>query len=185
MIKEVMADAHERMEKAIESLHQDLMAIRTGRASPALVEHLSVEYYGMPTPLMQLATISIPEAQQILIKPYNRGDISAIEKAIAKSDLGLTPNNDGQSIRLVIPALNEERRRELTKVVAKRGEEARVAVRNIRRDAIHMLRELEKEGEISEDELKHSEEKIQEQTDKYTKQVDVTVKEKDDEIMTV
>ena len=105
MIKEVMDDAHERMEKTIESLRQDLMTIRTGRASPALVEHLTIEYYGMPTPLLQLATISVPEAQQIVIRPYARGDIGAIEKAIAKSDLGLTPNNDGQQIRLMIPAL--------------------------------------------------------------------------------
>jgi ribosome recycling factor len=185
MIKEVMADAHERMEKTIESLRHDLMTIRTGRASPALVEHLTIEYYGVPTPLLQLATISVPEAQQILIKPYNRTDIGAIEKAIAKSDLGLTPNNDGQQIRLNIPALNEERRRDLTKVVAKRGEEARVAVRNIRRDAIQDIRDLEKEHIISEDEMKRSQEKIQEQTDQHIKHIDHVVKEKDDEIMTV
>ena len=185
MIKEVMADAHDRMEKAIEALRHDLMSIRTGRASPALVEHLSIDYYGVPTPLQQLAVVSVPEAQQLLIRPHSRGDINAIEKAIAKSDLKLSPNNDGQQIRLNIPPLNEERRRELTKVVAKRGEEARVAVRNIRRDAIHTLRELESESMISEDELKRGEEKIQEQTDKYIKAVDTIVKEKDDEIMTV
>jgi ribosome recycling factor len=185
MIKEVMADAHERMEKTIESLRHDLMTIRTGRASPALVEHLTIEYYGVPTPLLQLATIGVPEAQQIVIKPYNRSDIGAIEKAIAKSDLGLTPNNDGQQIRLNIPALNEERRRDLTKVVAKRGEEARVAVRNIRRDAIQDIRDLEKEHIISEDEMKRSQDKIQEQTDQHIKLVDHIVKEKDDEIMTV
>ncbi len=185
MIKEVIDDSHERMVKALDALRHDLMAIRTGRASPALVEHLTVEYYGVPTPLQQLATVSVPEAQQILIRPYTRNDIGAIEKAIAKSDLGLTPNNDGQQIRLVIPPLNEERRRELTKVVAKRGEEARVAVRNIRRDAIQDLRDLEKEHLISEDDLKRGQEKVQEQTDHYIEMVDQVVKEKDEEIMTV
>jgi ribosome recycling factor len=185
MIKEVLADAHERMDKTIESLRHDLQAIRTGRASPALVENLTVEYYGVPTPLQQLATISIPEAQQISIRPYTRGDIGAIEKAIAKSDLGLTPNNDGQQIRLVIPSLTEERRRDLTKVVAKRGEEARVSVRNIRRDAIQDMRDLEKEHLVSEDDLKRGQDKIQEQTDHYIELVDKIVKTKDEEIMTV
>jgi ribosome recycling factor len=185
MIKEVMADAHERMDKTIESLRQDLMAIRTGRASPALVEHLTIEYYGMPTPLLQLATISVPEAQQIVIRPYARGDIGAIEKAIAKSDLGLTPNNDGQQIRLVIPTLTEERRRDLTKVVAKRAEEARVAVRNIRRDAIHDLREMEKESMISEDDLHRGETRVQDLTDDNIKVVDEIAREKEHEIMTI
>ena len=119
MINDVIADAKDRMDKALEALRHELMSIRTGRANPALVEHLSIDYYGTPTSLQQLATISIPEAQQILIRPYNRGDLAAIEKAIAKSDLGLTPSNDGQSIRLILPALNEERRRELTKLVGK------------------------------------------------------------------
>lgn len=185
MINEVIADAKDRMDKAIEALRHDLMTIRTGRATPALVEHLLIDYYGTPTPLQQLATITIPEAQQILIRPYSRGDIQAIEKAIAKSDLGLTPTNDGQVIRLIIPALNEERRRELTKVVNKRGEEARVAVRNIRRDANKDLTDLKKESLISEDEQKRAEEKIQELTDLHIKKVDETVKEKDAEIMTV
>ncbi|HAJ35745.1 MAG TPA: ribosome recycling factor [Chloroflexi bacterium] len=185
MINEVIADAKDRMDKALEALRHDLMTIRTGRATPALVEHLMIDYYGTPTPLQQLATISIPEAQQILIRPYTRGDIQAIEKAIAKSDLGLTPTNDGQVIRLTIPALNEERRRELTKVVNKRGEEARVAVRNIRRDANKDLTDLKKESLISEDDQKRAEEKIQELTDLHIKKVDEIVKEKDAEIMTV
>ncbi len=185
MIKEILADATERMGKTVESLRHDLMTIRTGRASPALVEHLTVDYYGTPTPLNQLSTIAIPEAQQILIRPYSKGDIGAIEKAIAKSDIGLTPNNDGQQIRLTIPALNEERRRELTKVVSRRGEEARVAVRNIRRDAIKMLQELEKESEISEDELKRNQIRAQEITDEHIEEIDQVVKEKDEEIMTV
>lgn len=185
MINEILADAQERMDKTIDSLRTDLMAIRTGRASPALVERLLVDYYGMPTPLQQLATISVPEPQQLLIRPFTKGDIAAIEKAIAKSDLKLTPNNDGQQIRLNIPALTEERRRELTKLVAKRGEEARVAIRNIRRDAIHDLREMEKESMISEDDLSQGEEKVQEKTDAFIKQVDGIVREKDAEIMTV
>jgi ribosome recycling factor len=185
MINEVLADAQERMDKTVDSLRADLMTIRTGRASPALVERLLVDYYGMPTPLQQLATISVPEPQQLLIRPFAKGDIAAIEKAIAKSDLKLTPNNDGQQIRLNIPALTEERRRELTKLVAKRGEEARVSVRNIRRDAIHDLREMEKESMISEDDLRRGEEQIQEKTDTFIKHVDNIVREKDAEIMTV
>lgn len=185
MIKEVMADAHERMDKTIEALKHDLMAIRTGRASPALVEHLAIEYYGVPTPLMQLATVSIPEPQQIVIRPYSAKDIRAIEKAISDSDLKLTPNNDGQQIRLIIPSLTEERRRELTKVVAKRGEEARVAIRNIRRDAIQDMRDLEKEHLISEDDMKRGQEKVQEQTDHYIVAVDQIIKDKDAEIMRV
>lgn len=185
MINDVLNDVKERMDKAIESLRHDLRTIRTGRASPALVEELQVEYYGMPTPLQQLAVISVPEARQILIKPYARNDIAAIERAIAKSDLGLTPNNDGEAIRLTLPALTEERRRDLTKQVARRGEEARVAVRNIRRDAIHELKEYEKEHLISEDDLKRGEEKVQERTDQHIKRIDEIVKEKDVEIMTV
>lgn len=185
MINEVLVDTQERMDKAIESLRADLMSIRTGRASPALVERLTVEYYGMPTPLQQLAMISVPEPQQLIIRPFTKGDIPAIEKAISKSDLKLTPNNDGQQIRLNIPPLTEERRRELTKLVSRRGEEARVAVRNIRRDAIHDLREMEKESMISEDDLARSEERVQETTNYFVKQVDEIVREKDQEIMTV
>ncbi len=185
MLNEVMADAQDRMEKAIDSLRHDLMSIRTGRATPALVEHLKVEYYGMLTPLLQLASISVPEPQQLLIRPFSKGDIIAIEKAIAKSDLKLTPNSDGQQIRLIIPPLTEDRRRELTKMVAKRGEEARIAIRNVRRDAIHDLREMEKESMISEDELEQGEKKLQEKTDSSTKHVDEILREKDAEIMTV
>ena len=185
MIKETMADADERMTKAIESLQNDLMTIRTGRASPSLVERLTVEYYNVPTPLQQLSVISVPDAQTLLIRPYAASDISTIERAIAKSDLGLTPNNDGQQIRLTIPALTEERRRDLTKVVNKRAEEARVAVRNIRRDDIHDLREMEKEGMISEDELHRAQDQIQEKTDAYVKEVDRIAREKDEEIMTL
>lgn len=185
MVNDLLSDVNDRMNKAIESLRHDLLTIRTGRASPALVEGLKVDYFGVPTPLMQLATISVPEAQQIQIKPYSRGDIHMIEKAIAASDIGLTPNSDGQSIRLLIPALNEERRRELTRVVSRRGEEARVAIRNIRRDAIQDLKEYEKESLISEDDLELGEKKVQEKTDLFVKRVDEVVREKDAEIMTV
>jgi ribosome recycling factor len=161
------------------------MAIRTGRATPALVEHISVDYYGVPTPLQQLASISVPEAQSLLIRPYSPSDIPAIEKAIAKSDLGLTPNNDGKQLRLTIPPLTEERRRELTKVVAKRAEEARVAIRNIRRDAIHDLRQFEKESMITEDELRRGQDEIQDLTNAYIEKVDGVAEEKEKEIMTL
>ena len=145
MIKEILQDARERMDKTIEALHTDLRAIRTGRASPALVERVQVEYYGVPTPMNQLAGITVPEPRLLVIRPWDRSTIGIIEKAILKSDLGLNPSNDGQVIRLIIPQLTEERRRELSKQVAKRVEEARVSARNIRRDAIDMLRDLEKE----------------------------------------
>jgi ribosome recycling factor len=183
MINEVIADAIERMDKALDSLRTDLRSVRTGRASPALLERIMVDYYGMPTPLQQVATVNVPEAQVLLIRPYSPSDLGAIEKAITKSDLGLTPNNDGQQIRLLIPSLTEERRRELTKTVSRRAEEARVAVRNIRRDAIHDLREMEKESMISEDDLHRGQERIQLKTDEFIKLVDDTAREKDEEIM--
>ena len=185
MINDVIADAVERMEKAIEALRSDLRSIRTGRASPALLDRIMVDYYNMPTPLQQLATVSVPEAQILLIRPYSPSDLAAIERAIAKSDIGLTPNNDGQQIRLMIPPLTEERRRELTKQVSRRAEEARVAIRNIRRDAIHDLREMQKESMISEDELHRGQERIQQKTDEYIKHVDEIAREKDEEIMTI
>ncbi len=185
MIHEVLQDAEERMQKTVDILRHDLMAIRTGRATPALVEHISVDYYGVPTPLQQLASISVPEAQSLLIRPYSPSDIPAIEKAIAKSDLGLTPNNDGKQLRLTIPPLTEERRRELTKVVAKRAEEARVAIRNIRRDAIHDLRQFEKESMITEDELRRGQDEIQDLTNAYIEKVDGVAEEKEKEIMTL
>lgn len=185
MIEDVLKDAKERMDKALEVLRQDLRTIRTGRASPALVERIMVDYYGVPTPLMQIAAISVPEAQMLLIRPYSPTDLQAIERAIAASDLGLTPNNDGQQIRLVFPALTEERRRELVKVVAKRAEEARVAIRNIRRDAIHDLRTFQKEGLISEDEMHRAIDRIQKMTDEHIKKVDEIAKEKEQEIMTI
>lgn len=185
MINEVLADTDDRMQKTVESLRTDLTTIRTGRASPAIVDRVMVDYYGMPTPIQQLATITVPEAQLLNIRPYSSGDIGAIEKAIAKSDLNLNPNNDGQNIRIVIPPLNEERRRELNKLVAKRGEEARIAVRNIRRDAINDLRDLQKESIVSEDESRRAQERVQEKTDAFIKRVDEVIREKEEEIMKV
>jgi len=185
MLKDVINDAEERMEKTVEALHLELRTLRTGRASPALVERLHVDYYGVPTPLNQLAGISVPEPRMLMIRPWDRSSTGLIEKAILKSDLGLTPNNDGQVIRLVIPQLTEERRRDLSRMVAKRVEEARVACRNIRRDAIELLRDLEKEKLISEDELYEGRDQIQKVTDEFIKQVDEIGKAKEAEIMEV
>jgi ribosome recycling factor len=185
MLKDVLKDARERMDKAVDSLQVDLRSIRTGRASPSLVEKLTVDYYGAPTPLNQLAGITVPEPRMLMIRPWDRSTMGIIEKSILKSDLGLTPTNDGQVIRLVIPQLTEERRRDLTKLVARRVEEARVAVRNIRRDAIDMLRDLEKEKLISEDEMYEGRDDTQELTDKYIKQLDEIGKTKEAEIMEV
>jgi ribosome recycling factor len=183
MIKDILADARERMEKTIDALQNDLRAIRTGRASPALVERLMVEYYGVPTPLIQLAGVTVPEPRMLMIRPWDRNSVGAIEKAILKSDLGLTPNSDGQAIRLMIPQLTEERRRDLNKQVARRVEEARVSARNIRRDAVEMLRDAEKEKMIDEDDLHKGQEQVQELTDKYIKQIDEIGKTKEAEIL--
>ncbi len=185
MLKDVMKDARDRMEKAVESLQADLRSIRTGRASPALVERLAVDYYGTPTPLNQLAGISVPEPRLLMIRPWDRNTIGIIQKAILGSELGLTPTNDGQVIRLAIPQLTEERRRELSRVVDRRVEEGRVAIRNVRRDAIDMMKDLEKEKMIDEDELYQGREEIQEVTDKFIEQVDEIGKAKKAEIMEV
>jgi ribosome recycling factor len=183
MIKDVLEDARERMEKTIEALQNDLRTIRTGRASPALVERLTVEYYGMPTPLNQLAGVTVPEPRLLMIRPWDRNTLGLIEKAILKSDLGMTPNNDGQVIRLIVPQLTEERRRDLNKQVTRRVEEARVSARNIRRDAIEMLRDAEKEKLIDEDDLHRGQDQVQELTDKFIKQVDEVGKAKEAEIL--
>jgi ribosome recycling factor len=173
------------MKGAVKSLEEELATLRTGRASPALVERLEVEYYDTATPLMQLATISAPEARLLTIKPFDPGSFKAIERAILASELGLTPSNDGKIIRLSIPALTEERRRELAKVVNHRTEEARVAIRNIRRDVHNDLREFEKEKLMSEDELKRGEEELQKLTDRYIGNLDELSRRKEAEIMEV
>ncbi len=185
MYQEITRDAEKRMKSAIQSLEDDLAGIRTGRASPALIDKLSIEYYGSPVPLMQLATISVPEPRQLLIRPFDASSIKDIEKSILASDLGLTPINDGKVIRLNIPPLNEQRRVELTKVVGNRCEDARVAIRNVRRDAIKDLRDFEKEKMISEDDLKRGEEDIQKITDKIIAQVSEVGEKKEEEIMEV
>ncbi len=182
MIKDALHEAEDRMKGALKSLEESLATVRTGRASPALVEKLPVEYYGTPTPLMQLATISAPEPRLLTIKPFDATFIKTIEKAILASDLGLNPSNDGKLIRLSIPPLTEERRRDLTKVVHHRLEEARVAVRNVRRDVHNDLRDFEKEKLISEDDLKRGEDGLQKLTDKYVEAIEVTGKKKEEEI---
>lgn len=185
MIKDILISAESRMRGAIQVLHEDLGAIRTGRANPGLVEKLPIEYYGAPTPLLQLASISVPEARTIMIKPFDASTLKAIEKAIQTSDLGLNPNSDGKVIHLNLPPLNEERRRDLVKHVHHRLEEARVAVRNIRRDAHNDLRDFEKEKLISEDDLERGEEDLQKLTDKYVEEVAAHGKTKESEIMEV
>jgi ribosome recycling factor len=185
VIKEILKEAEGRMNSAVQSLENDLAVIRTGRASPALVERLSVLYYDVPTPLMQLATISVPEPRSILIKPFDASTLKTIERAILASDLGLTPNNDGKSIHLNLPPLTEERRRDLVKVVHNRLEEARVAVRNIRRDTHNDLRDFEKEKLISEDDLKRGEEDLQKLTDRFVEEINKRGQIKEKEIMEV
>lgn len=185
MIADMLRETQDRMSKAINALQTDLMAVRTGRASPALVERLSVEYYGVPTPLMQIASIAVPEAQTLLIRPYTPSDIATIERAIAMSDLGLTPNNDGKQIHLTIPPLTEERRRDLTKLVSRRAEEARVAIRNIRRDAIKDMRSFQNEGLLTEDDLHNGQDQVQDVTNDFVAKVDEIAQEKETEIMTI
>lgn len=183
MLKDIYNDAGSRMKGAVQALEEDLAGIRTGRASPALIEKLQVDYYGTLTPLIQLASISVPEPRSLLIRPFDASSLKNIERAILASDLGLTPNNDGKSIRLNIPPLNEERRRELVRVVNHRVEEARVAVRNVRRDSIRDLREFEQEKLISEDDQKRGEEELQKITDRYIEDVNAVGERKEVEIL--
>jgi ribosome recycling factor len=185
VIKESLKEAETRMKGAIQNLEEDLTGIRTGRATPALVERLPVEYYGMPTPLMQLASISAPDPRSLMIRPFDPATMKHIERAILVSDLGLTPNNDGKVIRLNLPPLTTERRKELVKLVHARLEETRVAVRNIRRDMLKDLRDFEHEKMISEDDLKHGEEELQKLTDRFVEQVDHVGDRKEKEIMEV
>jgi ribosome recycling factor len=185
VIKDILKEAEGRMKGAIQSLESDLAVIRTGRASPALVEKLSVSYYDTPTPLMQLASISVPEPRSILIKPFDPSSLKDVERAILASDLGLTPNNDGKSIHLNLPPLTEERRHELVRVVHNRLEEARISIRNIRRDSQNDMRDFEKEKLISEDELKRGEDDLQKLTDRYIEEINNNGQEKEKEIMEV
>lgn len=185
MLKDIYRDAEARMRGAIQSLEEDLSGIRTGRASPALVERLQVEYYGALTPLIQLASITVPEPRSLLIRPFDASSLKTIERAILASDLGLNPNNDGKSIRLNLPPLTEERRRELVKVVHNRLEEARIAVRNVRRDSIRDMREFEQEKLISEDERKRGEDELQKITDRLIEEINAIGERKEKEILEV
>ncbi|HLZ60694.1 MAG TPA: ribosome recycling factor [Ktedonosporobacter sp.] len=185
MTADLFEDAERRMQKAVDALRQDLAAIRTGRASSALLERIQVDYYGTPTPINQVATISVPEARQLVIQPWDRKMLTDIEKAIQKSDLGINPNNDGQVIRLNIPPMSEERRRDLVKSLHKKLDEHKVAVRNVRRDVQDKLRDREKKKEVSEDELKRSTEKLQKLTDRYIDEMDKVGKTKELEILEV
>ena len=179
----VLLDAEERMEKALSSLEREFGKLRTGRASTSLVDGIKVDYYGTPTPIGQLASVATPDSRTITIQPWDRGAFSGVEKAILKSDLGLTPINDGKIIRISIPPLTEDRRKELVKVARKYGEEAKVAVRNIRRDGNDQLKKLEKDKTISEDELKKATDEMQKLTDKYVARVDERGQGKEKEIM--
>lgn len=185
MPKQVISQASEKMEKAISSLRKELATLRAGRANPAMLDKVVVDYYGTPTPINQMAGINVPEPRLLVIQPWDKSVMGDIEKAILKSDLGLTPNNDGSVIRIQIPALTEERRVELTKLARKQGEDAKVAIRNIRRDANDDFKKMEKDGLISEDESKRYLDEIQVITDNYAKKVDETVKQKENEIMEI
>ena len=184
-MQDVVDRAEAKMKASIEALRKELTSIRTGRASPGLVDHLHVDYYGTETPLNQLANISVPEARTLIIQPYDRGAMAGIEKAILKSELGLTPNNDGQVIRLMVPRLTEERRKDLVKVVRKQVEDGRVAVRNVRREAMDHFKEMEKAKALSADEDKRAQERLQKLTDTYIKQIDDIGHAKEAEVMEV
>lgn len=185
IIKETITDAEERMGKAIEALRRELATIRTGRANPALVDQIRVDYYGTPTPLKQIASVMVPEARLLTIQPWDKGSLGAIEKAILKSDLGLNPNNDGSVIRLVIPQLTEDRRKELVRMVHKKIEEGRVGIRNIRRDAHEMLRDFRHDKEISEDQEFNAQEELQKITDRFIADADKIGEEKERELLEV
>jgi ribosome recycling factor len=185
MIDDVLQETTAKMTKTIEALRRDLTTVRTGRASPALIERVVIEAYGTEVPLQQLAGINAPEARLLVVTPYDRSTLGAIERGLRKSDLGLNPTNDGNVIRIIIPSLTEERRREMVKLVHRFGEEARIALRNIRRDAIKDLDDLEDEKMISEDDGKRGQEKVQEVTDRHVKQVEEIGKAKEHELMAV
>lgn len=185
MNKENYKAIEEKMKKTISMLKEELAGLRAGRANPAILDKVTVDYYGVPTPINQLGSITVPEARVIVIQPWDVKVLKEIEKAIQKSDIGINPNNDGKVIRLVFPVLTEERRKELTKVVKKHGEDAKVAIRAIRRDAIEHFKAQKKNGELTEDDLKDAEKDVQNLTDKYIAEIDKTVEAKDKEILEV
>jgi ribosome recycling factor len=185
LIDDFLGDATQRMDKSVEATHEHFNSVRTGRATPALLDRVTVEYYGAPTPLKNLATINAPEPRMLTIQPFDPTSIKQIEKTIQESDLGLTPSNDGKIVRLPIPQLTEERRKELVKVVRHMAEEGRVAVRNVRRDAIRHLEELVKNGSVGDDEERAAEGRVQKLTDEHVARIDDLLKRKEAEIMEV
>ena len=184
-IEDFLADAKRRMDKSIEATHQEFNSIRTGRASPALLDRVNIDYYGTPTPLKSLASISAPEARLLVVQPFDPGAIKNIERAIQESDLGLTPSNDGKVVRLPIPQLTEERRKDLVKVVRRVAEDGKIAIRNVRRDVMQHLKELVVKGEVGDDEERRAEAQVQKITDEHTKSIDDLLKVKEAEIMEV
>jgi ribosome recycling factor len=185
VIEDFIGDATQRMSKSVEATHEHFNSVRTGRASAALLDRITIEYYGTPTPLKNMATISAPEPRMLTIQPFDPSSIKQIEKTIQESDLGLTPSNDGKLIRLPIPQLTEDRRKELVKLVKQMAEEGRVAVRNVRRDAIRHLEELVRNGDVGDDEERAAESRVQKLTDEHTTKIDELLKRKEAEIMEV
>lgn len=185
MFSTIKKETMERMEKTVQTLKRDLATLRAGRATPSLLDKITVHYYGSDMPINQMANISVPEPRLLVIQPWDKSALGEIEKAIQKSDLGLTPSNDGNLIRIAIPALTEERRAELVKVVKKTGEEAKVAIRNIRRDANEDVKKLEKNGEVSEDDARRGQDEVQKLTDRFIREADEQVEAKEKEIMEV
>lgn len=184
-MKEVIANTKERMEKCINALGNELASIRAGRANPAVLDRISVEYYGTPTPINQMASISVAEARILVVTPYDKSQLKPIEKAIQASELGINPTNDGSVLRIVFPQLTEERRKELCKTVSKTCEESKVAIRNVRRDGMDKIKAKKKANEITEDDVKEAEKEIQKLTDKYIEKIDKIGEEKDKEIMSI
>lgn len=185
MIDETLLDAEEKMEKTVSVAKEDLTSVRTGRATPSMFSRITIEYYGAPTPLNQLASVNIPEARMAVIKPYDISQLGAIEKAIRDSDLGVNPSNDGQIIRVVIPQLTEERRKEMVKVVKSKGEDAKISIRGVRRKSKEALDKLGKDGEAGEDEVARAERELQNLTDSYVHQIDELIKHKEAELLEV
>jgi ribosome recycling factor len=185
MMDDLIQDAVRRMDRSVETTQHEFNSIRTGRASAALLDHVRVDYYGTPTPLNQLATINVPEPRMLTIQPFDPSSVKSIEKALMESDLGLTPSNDGKMIRLPIPQLTEERRKDLVKVVRQRAEDGRVAVRNVRRDVMHHLKDLVHNGQVGDDEERRAEERLQKLTDEHVHRIDDLLKRKEAEILEV
>lgn len=184
-VEEILSDVDSRMQKSLEALRRELNTVRTGRANPSLVENVLVDYYGVPTPLNQVASISVPEARVLMIQPWDKQSLKDVEKGVLRSDMGLVPNNDGSVIRINIPALTEERRRELVRLVGKKAEDSNVALRNVRRDGVEQCRKLERDKEISQDENRRAQDRLQQITDAYIDQVSGIRNEKETEVMEV